>query len=520
MIRKLWSKIKNLGNKSGKLPILPIILIPILCFNFITEEYQFKENRPKITINKTITLKTGKDTTEQRQTLHKGDVVSLLGYENTSTMELGRLYVETKDGLRGYFYSYESGYPVVREEENDTVTIINRNPKGTSMKALIRLADGQEKTCSNSDLNVILPDEFYSFELGDERDCYLSENKLKKLFIGKTLQKCDSLITPSLLVNRKKDGTYESYYNNLNVFNPKDGLFYYPILYADANMIVQDYKFAKSYGNNYFLLKHLPFAEQLIDCDFLAKIIASPLYAHQLPWGINKYGTKTEGGLNILGWIITIFYIIFGLLWLFCTEAIIILLMRFAMQWRRSFYIISNGILNIIITLIAFVCTYVWFVLILTYGLVWPIALILIPVAFGFYDYSTAQLRDVIPHRRCLNCRRTDSMKLIETNLIKEYDTIERESEKEHIGRDENLIKESWTQTAYGKSNYQSEYEITNKYKIKYYDVLYHVKVYEYIYLCVCGKRERDEREVRKEIDRTLVGSSTKTDSHTTTRNY
>jgi len=111
-------------------------------------------------------------------------------------------------------------------------------------------------------------------------------------------------------------------------------------------------------------------------------------------------------------------------------------------------------------------------------------------------------------------------MKLIETNLIKEYDTIERESEKEHIGRDENLIKESWTQTAYGKSNYQSEYEITNKYKIKYYDVLYHVKVYEYIYLCVCGKRERDEREVRKEIDRTLVGSSTKTDSHTTTRNY
>lgn len=532
MIRDIWYKIEDLWYDTmefreflGKIPYLPIILISILCFNFFTEEYQFKENRPEITIDKTISLKTGKDTTEHKITLHKGDVVSLLGYENTSSMELGRLFVETQDGLRGYCYSYELGYPVVREEENDTVTIINRKPEETSMKALIRLADGQEETYSNKNLNVILPDEFYPFELGDERDCYLSENKFKTLFLGKTIQECDSLITPSMFVDRKKDGTYESYFHNLNVFNPEDGLFYMPIVFADENMIVQDYKFANSYGNNSFLLKHLPYAEQLIDCDFFARIIASPLYAHQLPKEINKYGTKTEDVRKVLGWVLTGFYILFGLLWLFCTEALIILLMRFAMQWRYSFYIFNNDMMKILFAIVAIVCTYVWFVLLLTYGLVWIVAWTLFLVAYFFYRYATNQLNDTIPHRRCVSCKRTDMIYLIQTNLLKEYQEWVTEEEKDYLGSGENLIKKEWNEKTYGDgrkeiSDTKSTYRVTNNYRITYYKVLYNVKVFEDIYRCVCSLTERSERTERKELDRKKLGSELTSDSYTTTRNY
>ena len=526
MFRRLFDKIDDIWYATedfrkviGKIPLLLIILILILLFNFFNEKYQFKENRPEIIINKTLSLKTGMQSDEQKVLLHEGDTVSLLGYVNTSSLELGQLFVETKDGLRGYVFGYELGYPVVREKERDTVVILKSTTERISQYALIRCADGQEIEFSKSKLNVIYPDEFIPFELGSERDCYLSENKFKNLYVGKALQECDSLIMPSLFVNKKKDGTYESYFDNLNVFNLEDGLFHMPILYADADMIVQDYEFVKTYGNNSFFLKRLPYVEKLIDCDFFARIIASPFYAIHYPFGLFEFGTEPEGWHKVLGWIIVIFYMLFGILWALCTEAILILFMRLALQWRWSFYICNNEMVKILFALAAIASTYVWFVLILTYGLTWIVAWIVIPVSYFLYRYATKQLKDTIPHERCPECKRIGEIILTKTNLVDEYDKWETECEKGDLLSSKKIrVGSHHTEITYSdghveKHDNYEDYKIENEYKIKIYEVCYHIKIYEDIYTCICGYSESSERSERRMISKKYIGESTTTET-------
>ena len=90
------------------IPVPLYFLIVIIAFNYIANQKQFPEQLPEITLDREITISTTYGKQPQTYTLHKGDVVQFLGYKkSTKTVNLPRAYVQTADGIRGYFDAYE-----------------------------------------------------------------------------------------------------------------------------------------------------------------------------------------------------------------------------------------------------------------------------------------------------------------------------------------------------------------------------------------------------------------------------
>ncbi|MBR5958686.1 MAG: hypothetical protein IKZ99_10010 [Salinivirgaceae bacterium] len=549
---------KLIGFFLGILFVCPFITV---LYNLLTETQQFPKDRPEITINKTTTLKTGKERDDQKVTLHKGDVVSLFGISGNSAFDC--VYVETKDGLRGTIDNYELGFTTVTEKKrgvegadtlssfkrwlvnqiwgkHDTITIVRVEEKEDSYpRAITKSANGKEENFGLSDLAVLFPKEFYRFEF-DNGDCYLSEEKLKRLFIGKTIKECDNLITPATHINKKIDGTYEAHYGHLAMFKPNEGECYRPILITDKNGKVVDYRtgYGAWHSYVYFLnkkwaLKHLPFVTKIVDCGIFAKLIKSSLYefSNRVTFKYMHY-TPKRPTVSAITYILTLifflsYYLLYGicaLIWIYSTEGIILSLMKLALNWRWSFYIFGDKLLEWLFAIVAIVCTYIWFVLALVFGIGWFFALGILVAGAAWYEIATEDL-DTWPHNRCPKCKRMHSLERIKHQLVEEYDKTERERETgDLLSTDRTVLEKTWTETTYGNgrkeiSNEREKVQTDKTYEVIHKDVGYHVKVYHDTYECeYCKHKEYVKDTKRKRMWSNIIGFSKKTVSSTNWR--
>ena len=498
------------------IPLLLVALIAIYVFNALTETKKFPETPIQITLDKDITLITGPVKEEHTYALHKGETVSYLGFKTEGVNELNRMYVQTIDGIRGCFDSYLLGYPVIHTKSHDTVTIIATNVgSGSYSKARVRYSDGHEGEVNYNKLGTILPYELRELLFASSGACYLSESKFQDLYVGQTLDICDKLNHPALFINRESDGTAQAYYGNLFVFKPSEGLFYHPIVYTDNSSVITDYKLVSPYGNNKVLLKILPFAQSIIDCNLFASVINNTLYSSSA-----KYFDQSTSSFKWTYWVVFIVFGLFGIIWIFCSGLFILLILKTISICRWSFYPIGNRILKWVFGLITLVCVYIWFVLIMTWGLIWPLALVMLAISLILFFKQTRYLSDVIPHGRCVQCRRVGTMQFIERVFIKEYDEWREEDVRgDVVSSGSKLLKTTWTETTYsdGSKKISDKKEHTRDYQtylIHHYSVLYHVKLYHDIFICsCCDKEERRPFEDLTELERKRIGVSTVTET-------
>ena len=502
------------------IPVPLYFLIVIIAFNYIANQKQFPEQLPEITLDREITISTTYGKQPQTYTLHKGDVVQFLGYKkSTKTVNLPRAYVQTADGIRGYFDAYELGYPVIYTKTRDTVTIVQPKSESDSWpKALLRFADGKEEWFNYDEVGTALPKELRKLAFSDAAACYMTETKFQSLYVGKKLDECERLNHPATLINKTEDGGFQAYFQSIFVFNPEEGCFHRPIVTTDNASVITGYELVNQFGNNKWILKRLPFVSAIMDSRILSPFITSSIYDQSA----RIYDLSTHN-YNWTRWIIIIIYPLFGILWLACFGAALLIILRTLMVCRFSFYILSSPVLNALFGLIAIVTGYIWFVQIKIWGLVTPFGLICIIGQFILYRYSVRYLNSGVPHGRCVSCRRLNTMEHTDDIFLEEFDEWREEKKRGRLlDKGTQHIKTTWTETTYSdgskkKSNVREHYRDYETYEVKHYSVLYHVKLYDKIFTCsCCDYSEKYTYEKLKELDRRQTGTSTATD----TRDY
>lgn len=499
------------------IPIALYIFVFITIVNALTNQKHFPKDLVEMTIDREITLSTDPAKKEGTRVIHKGETVSYLGFrKGTVTVNMVRLYVQTQDGVRGYFNAYELGYPVIHAKTRDTVTIINPKTSDTWPKALVRFPDGTEKEIDYDDLGVILPKNLRKTAFSDAAACYMTEKKFKKLYVGKKLEECDQLNHPALVINREDDQTFQAYYPTLYIFNAKEGRFYRPVLHTDNSSVVTDYDLIQPFGNNKWILKLLPFVSPIMDNNFFSTLIRSSFFDNS-----TMFFDLAAAKYNWTRWPIALFYFLFGGIWALGFAGFIMVILRTLLIWRYSFYLFNNASLRLIFVVPAVIAAYIWFVLILIWGLIWPIAILVFPASLFFYRYSIKELDDYVPHLRCLKCCRLYTMDLTDDVFLKEYDEWRPLSEHGRLlSSGTKHIKTTYTETTYSDgskktSNYRDHYREYKTYEIIHYSVLYHVKEYEKVYTCnCCGNIEKSPYEKLQELERKHVGTSTTTDTY------
>ena len=504
-----------LSDQIRMVPILLYALIAITVFNFLFTKKQFPRRPVEITVDKDITLQTGPEYKELRTyTLHAGEIVSYLGFEEQDLFQMNRIYVQTQDGIRGFVNAYELGFPVIHKTTRDTVIIINpatdiNESNGLSSKALVRYPDGSEKEVNYDKLLTALPKELRSLMFNDSRSRYISERKFKRQYVGKKLHKCDKLNYPALLVNHEEDGTIQAYYDGLFVYKAREGQFYRPVVYTDQESVITDYKLINKFGNNRWILKVLPFESLLMDLGPFSSIINNSLYDKTA-----RFYDVSTGKYNWTRWIAIIFYVVFGFIWIFGYGSFILIILRTALIWPRSFYHLKDKGVIITFAITTIITAYIWFLLIMVWGLVWPIALLTLLSAYFLFKRSIKGLDCDAPHFRCLNCRRLDTMMFTESIFVREYDEMREETEiGKFLGQDDKYTKTTWKEGVQEGKKVTSEetdhYDQYDIHEILHYNVLYHVKVYHDLYNChCCDNQEKVIRTEQKQLDKVFTHKS------------
>lgn len=504
------------------IPVPLYIGIIICAFVYIGTPMQFPDDPIQITLDKDITLSTAPAKEEGTYLIRKGETVSYLGFEKASTMTNAvRAYVQTKDGVRGYFDAFELGFPVIDTKSRDTLTVLNAKAGSSTWgKVLVRYPDGTEKEISYTHLGVIMPKELRELGFSESAACYISEDKFNNDYVGHTLEECDKLNQPALVINREKDGTAQAYYNTLYVFKKSEGRFYRPMVRTDNASVITEYELVNPHGHNKRILKWLPFVKPMMDSGFLSGLINSSLYD-----AASKIYDVPAASYNWTRWLVIIFYSLFGLAWLFFFAGFILFILRTILICRYSFYHLNNGNVMLLFTIVAAISAYIWFALMLIWGLPWFLAILIFPITYGLYMNSTRDLESHIPSRRCQKCRRLHTMEFTNAVKIDEYDEMGEKKERgKLLDSGDEHVQTTWTETTYSngtttKTNVRKHYRHHEIYEMNTYAVLYHINVFEDHYNCsCCGNEETAKRNDRNEVNRTLINTTIETSERFYTR--
>ena len=450
--------------------------------------------------------------------VHKGDSLLILGFRDSDTYHPAQLLVETADGQRGFISTIELGYPQLYRSNDlvDTISIISIKPaskdKKESPKVNIRLANGDTKEVGYGSLHAVLPDDIRNWEYNGKGNYYMSEKKFKRLYVGKSLQEAASLYRPYTTAVRTKDGLVVKF-NTVEVFFKEEGRFANPVITYDSDLNYQSHEMTVFHGNNGFAMRWVPFIEPIIDFDPLATLIQGEFYENYI------YGADFSlAGGNKPWWMwgLAGLYLLFAFFWLICTPMIPAVVMGAAMQCRYTFYHLNDNILEWCIRGITYIAIYLWFVLLITWGTLWWIALPLMCIVLWAPGIATKPL-STFPHNRCENCRRMWRNRFKENEILEDFTRWEMVSEKGNLLHQEHSSYKTWTETTYNdghttKSNEKTHHVTDSTYAVHNYNVLFLYHPYNEIYECAgCGHIEKIYKYTREELERKYMSSNTTT---------
>ena len=376
----------------------------------------------------------------------------------------------------------------------------------------IRLSNGDTKEASMSHLKPILSDTIAQWEFNDKGWYYMSKEKFERLYVGKTLAEAASLYRPYTTAIHTSDGWTMSF-DNIKVFDKDKGKFLDAIIHYNDSLVATSYELCKPYGNNAWILKWIPLAETIMDIDFFTSLIQSSHYEH------HTYGsefTLAGGSKPWWMWVLAGLFLLCGLIWMVCTPMIPAVVMGTAMQCRYTFLHLNDGILAWLIRIITYICTYIWFILMLVYGLLWFIALPFALIAL-IGPYLATSALNTYPHNRCEKCRTMWRNKYIDREILEDYERWEIVTEKGDLLHQEHSSYKTWTETTWSngtttKSNEKTHHITDSTYAIHHFNVLFRYHPYNDVYECEhCGHIEKVSGHTREELERKYMSSGTTT---------
>ena len=494
--------------------VLSILFFGLIVYNQLTLHNLLPEQPVQIVLTQKMNLEApvGKENTTV--SLSKGDTLSVLGYRNGGITHAPQLLVETRNGMRGFVSTIdlEYGHYIKKNESFDTITIIGKAGTETSPKIKVRYADGKEQEYGYSSLRPILPDSIDQWEFNEKGWYYMSKAKFERLYLGKTLAEADGYYRPHTTAVQTKEGWIVSF-DQIQVFDKNQGKFLAPMITYNDSLIATSYDLLYPYGNNAWVLKWWPLTETIIDCDLFASLIQSSFYEHHT---FGKDFTLAGGDKPWWAWALAGLYILLALMWLVCTPMIPATVMGAALQNRYSFYHLSDTVVEFLITAATAIAAYIWLTLLLTWGLLWFVALPLIFAAFIAAGIAISPL-NTSPHHRCLGCRRLYTMNFQERVWGETYERWEMVTEKGNLLHQEHSSYKTWTETTYSngttsKSNEKTHHVTDSTYAIHHYNVLFRYHPYDDLYKCrSCGYIEKIHAYQKEELQREYKSSGTTT---------
>lgn len=442
-----------------------------------------------------------------------GEPIKLLGYDKGNSAGPGTFWVENAKGIRGNIYERDLGLPLfARNEDGEIIGEIAKINKENTFDYTCQMADGSTKDVDFEHIYVQLPDSIKVKNIGSEKNSsfIMTDKKFEQLFLGASFEENDKRYVAATNVAIVKDSLRARY--PIKIYKIDTGESYAPYVTYDKDLKAVSVTYDYSNDRSDWVIRLLPLFGPIIDNGFFSSIINSSLYE---PFAdIDHNSSWWHYALAIL--------IFIGMvLWWIALHLVLLFLMGALMHFPKVFYPFSNSILRYIFYLVATVCTYIWFVLLVAWGAHWILALPIVFVTIFMIFIIIGPLFPEAPSSRCIKCRRLDSMEYTNSEIDREYDEWMRETEYvKTISQKERRWK-TWTETtttykdghtSTSTSNHQDHKSIISTKLYDDYKVLYHVTVHKDFYKCVeCGQIEHNFHNTYKELDRKYMGTHTET---------
>lgn len=442
-----------------------------------------------------------------------GEQIKLLGYKKGSSSGPGYFWVENSNGIRGTVYEQDLGLPLlVRNEDGETIGEIAKIKKENTFDFECKMADGSDSEVKFKYIDIQLPDSIKVKILGGERNSsfVMTDEKFERKFIGSSFEENDKRYAAATNVAVIKDSLRARY--PIKVYKTSTGESYAPYVTYDKDLKAVSVTYSSLNDRSDWVIRLLPLFGSIVDNGFFASTINSSLY---------EPITSIDHNSSWWHYVLIIIVIIGMVLWWLALHMILLFLMSTLLHFPKVFYPFNNTILRYIFYTVAAISTYIWFVLLVAWGMHWilvlPIALVTLFLTFAIIG----PLFPEAPSSRCIKCRRLDSMEYSHSEIDREYDQWMRETEYvKTISQKERRWK-TWTattttyadgHTSTSNSNYQNHKSIISTKLYDDYKVLYHVTVHKDFYKCSeCGQIEHNFHNTYKELDRKYMGTHTET---------
>ncbi|MFI3302992.1 MAG: hypothetical protein SNH35_04410 [Rikenellaceae bacterium] len=447
--------------------------------------------------------------------LRRGIKVNIIGYNEATSDSAPTYWVDTEDGERGEVPQvyFDNDFLSLADIDSLNLKIADKvkiapNPRGGDTY-ILTLESGQRLEITMKDMKKFTSErvnkKLASYERG-EMWTLMSKHRFERKFIGRKLKRDYA----DYIRNYGEDSTVVRYgIKVISKAEERRGVFY-PVVCFGKDGIAQSYRLeqeCKMNGNGRYL-SYIPLSGVIID--HLGFIIRS------------KYGfitklkpvtlAKDSTIVTTFTIIVAFFVIVLGTLWALYSNHIFLAVVFSLLPYRKPLYMFSNRGLYLLLTLLYWVSTYVWIVLLLAYGAIWWI---IIPLII----YTSMRLNDNYyskliqkPVFRCDKCKDLGTKYQASRKYVRTYISTEVSNVLDDITRGSRSVKTTYTDAS-GRSREGSKSISTETRHYKKMKYTYNVDVYHATYVCsTC-----DNSECLEEEDRTLI-SKEHLSSHSETR--
>lgn len=500
------------------------LILLVLTADALMQGNRLRTDGPVIAVAapQTMTIRFGEERRQVR--LARGEQVRLLGIRRYTYQQ--EYLVETESGDRGWLQA--DLLPVRQiivkgEHEGDTVRLTGQkhlspdNPYVSGYFA--RLADGTE---IETRAECFVPDiegwRRYVLD-GNLLTAVAGKRKLRAMQ-GKGLEELERRLGPAFQIHRTKEGTSQAQFL-VRAFDPEDGKFYLPVFTFDAGGKAAAVDFVYESDRSDRLLRILPGASAIFDFPLTSRLVRTGVYT------FDAQGGEIRGVKLALMYAAALAVLLAGLIWLFCTASLPVLLMGWLIRYPRVFAPMSDRALKWTITAVAVLSFYYWAVALLGWGMFWPFLAILFLTGRYFRSLATCMLCRQ-PHVRCPQCRHLETIAFDREEFVKsEYRTGAEIKTGKLLGTSYSW-KQTWDEVTYLHRNQEGRSWTTKRkenirnhkmehrtYEMIDYEVTYRIDHFRDHYRCGrCDFRELLDATKWTETDRQKRGSHTSTHTH------
>lgn len=450
--------------------------------------------------------------------LAKGDSLRILGFTRLTTHQ--DVLVETQRGDRGELDA--SQLPIrqlVVKGDNKGDTIVSLVPEYIGKSHYVheykaRTAKGEELELKGEDFAPIC-EGWEDYNLLNNASTSITTQRTLEKCKGKTLEEIEKKFGMAYDVIVNADGSKEAGFRIYTYGS--DGKIYTPAIAFDSKGLATgfSYDLLKSKAKNSWLLGN-PLADGVISMPLIRLLTKS-----------DSYGTPSNHTGKATPWYIYVLLVV-GLLalavWYLLVPSLPTLLMGWLIAYPIVFKPLNNRMLKLIMMTATVLCTGIWMVALMGWGMHWFFTLLVIPVSYYCLRWATEYLDDYVPHQRCPQCKHIESIEfdhdeVTDTKYMKGSDIKRDKLLSTHDER-----YQTWTEVTtkwsdgsktVSKKDVRNHKRRHDTYRYIDFEVTYFVTFYlNHFYCKKCKYHETSTSTTQEEVDRKVVGSHSGTESY------